>query len=73
MTSVGSRTESPAESSMTWADGALLAIDQRALPRVLSWLRLTTVDEVIDAIKTLAIPGWTPQRCAEASIKLRPT
>jgi methylthioribose-1-phosphate isomerase len=58
---------------MTWADGALLAIDQRALPRVLSWLRLTTVDEVIDAIKTLAIPSWTPQCCAEASIKLRPT
>jgi methylthioribose-1-phosphate isomerase len=42
---------------MTWADGALLAIDQRALPRELSWLRITTVDEVIDAIKTLAIRG----------------
>ncbi|MGC2678197.1 MAG: bifunctional S-methyl-5-thioribose-1-phosphate isomerase/methylthioribulose 1-phosphate dehydratase, partial [Mycobacterium sp.] len=46
-----------AESSLGWADGALLAIDQRALPRELSWLRITTVDEVIDAIKTLAIRG----------------
>jgi methylthioribose-1-phosphate isomerase len=54
---VGSQTASAAESSITWADGALLAIDQRALPRELSWLRITTVDEVIDAIKTLAIRG----------------
>jgi methylthioribose-1-phosphate isomerase len=46
-----------AESSLAWADGALLAIDQRALPRELSWLRITTVDDVIDAIKTLAIRG----------------
>ena len=46
-----------AESSITWADGALLAIDQRALPRELRWLRITTVDELIDAIKTLAIRG----------------
>jgi methylthioribose-1-phosphate isomerase len=35
----------------------LLAIDQRALPRELSWLRMTTVDDLIDAIKTLAIRG----------------
>ncbi|HEY6818895.1 MAG TPA: S-methyl-5-thioribose-1-phosphate isomerase [Mycobacterium sp.] len=46
-----------AESSITWADGALLAIDQRLLPRELRWLRITTVDELIDAIKTLAIRG----------------
>ena len=50
-------TTAAAESSLAWADGALLAIDQRALPRELSWLRITTVDEVIDAIKTLAIRG----------------
>ncbi len=46
-----------AESSIAWADGALLAIDQRALPHELRWLRLTGVDDVIDAIKTLAIRG----------------
>jgi len=46
-----------AESSITWDDGALLAIDQRLLPGELCWLRITTVDEVIDAIKTLAIRG----------------
>ncbi|WP_343708335.1 S-methyl-5-thioribose-1-phosphate isomerase [Mycobacterium sp.] len=45
------------ESSITWADGALLVIDQRLLPHDLRWLRITTVDEVIDAIKTLAIRG----------------
>ena len=46
-----------AESSLAWADGALLAIDQRLLPRELVWLRIVTVDELIDAIKTLAIRG----------------
>jgi len=35
----------------------LLAIDQRALPQELRRLRITTVDELIDAIKTLAIRG----------------
>jgi methylthioribose-1-phosphate isomerase len=48
---------SPSESSITWADGALVAIDQRALPHELRGLRITTVDELIDAIKTLAIRG----------------
>jgi methylthioribose-1-phosphate isomerase len=46
-----------AESSLAWDDGALLAIDQRALPHDLRWLRITTVDDVIEAIKTLAIRG----------------
>jgi methylthioribose-1-phosphate isomerase len=57
VTPVGSRAERFAESSITWADGALLAIDQRALPHEFRWLRITTVDELIDAIKTLAIRG----------------
>jgi methylthioribose-1-phosphate isomerase len=52
-----SRSGSVGEASIGWADGALLAIDQRALPHELRWLRLTTVDDVIDAIKTLAIRG----------------
>jgi methylthioribose-1-phosphate isomerase len=45
------------ESSIAWADGALMAIDQRALPHDLCWLRLAGVDDLIDAIKTLAIRG----------------
>jgi methylthioribose-1-phosphate isomerase len=57
VTQVGSRAEGFAESSITWADGALLAIDQRALPHELRRLRITTVDELIEAIKTLAIRG----------------
>ena len=57
VTTLESRSEAVAESSITWDDGALLAIDQRVLPRELRWLRITTVDEVIDAIQTLAIRG----------------
>jgi methylthioribose-1-phosphate isomerase len=57
VTPAGSRAERFAESSITWADGALFAIDQRALPHELRRLRITTVDELIDAIKTLAIRG----------------
>ncbi|QVI19297.1 S-methyl-5-thioribose-1-phosphate isomerase [Nocardia tengchongensis] len=45
------------QSSITWADGALVTIDQRALPHEVRELRITTVDEVIDAIKTLAVRG----------------
>ncbi|MEC3917536.1 S-methyl-5-thioribose-1-phosphate isomerase [Nocardia sp. CDC160] len=45
------------QSSIAWADGALVTIDQRALPHELRELRITTVDEVIDAIKTLAVRG----------------
>ncbi|HZE14414.1 MAG TPA: bifunctional S-methyl-5-thioribose-1-phosphate isomerase/methylthioribulose 1-phosphate dehydratase, partial [Mycobacterium sp.] len=57
MAAVGSRSERFAESSIAWADGALVVIDQRALPHELRELRITTVDEIIDAIKTLAIRG----------------
>src|ERR1700733_12708315 len=57
VTTLESRSEAVAESSITWADGALLAIDQRLLPRELRWLRITAVNELIDAIKTLAIRG----------------
>ena len=39
VTTLESRSEAVAESSITWADGALLAIDQRVLPRELRWLR----------------------------------
>ena len=46
-----------AETTVGWADGAVLAIDQRALPHEVCWLRLTSVDDLIEAIKTLAIRG----------------
>ncbi|MRH90642.1 S-methyl-5-thioribose-1-phosphate isomerase [Nocardia sp. SYP-A9097] len=46
-----------AESSIEWVDGALVTIDQRALPQQLRELRITTVDDLIDAIKSLAIRG----------------
>jgi hypothetical protein len=46
VTSAGPRSESSAECSITWADGVLWAIDQLALPGELSWLRMTTVDEI---------------------------
>ncbi|WP_255495533.1 S-methyl-5-thioribose-1-phosphate isomerase [Nocardia sp. GTS18] len=45
------------DSSLTWDDGALVTIDQRGLPHEVRELRLTTVDQVIDAITTLAIRG----------------
>ncbi|MEU1957499.1 S-methyl-5-thioribose-1-phosphate isomerase [Nocardia sp. NPDC019304] len=45
------------DSSLVWDDGALVTIDQRGLPHDVRELRLSTVDEVIDAIKTLAVRG----------------
>lgn len=53
----GLRPESGAESSIAWADGALVAIDQRVLPHEVRQLRIATVDEVIDALETLAVRG----------------
>jgi len=46
-----------AETTVGWADGAVLAIDQRALPHQVRWLRISRVDDLIEAIKTLAIRG----------------
>lgn len=57
MVAAGLRSEGVAESSVEWDQGALVVIDQRALPHELRQLRITTVDEVIDAIKNLAIRG----------------
>lgn len=45
------------DSSLIWDDGALVTIDQRGLPHEVRELRLGTVDEIIDAITTLAIRG----------------
>jgi methylthioribose-1-phosphate isomerase len=41
-----------------WYDGdAVGYLDQRALPRAVSRLRATTVDDVVEAIRTLAVRG----------------
>ncbi|MFC9993990.1 S-methyl-5-thioribose-1-phosphate isomerase [Nocardia sp. NPDC127526] len=45
------------QSSIEWVDGALVTIDQRVLPQELRQLRITTVDELIEAIQSLAIRG----------------
>ncbi|MEU2123159.1 S-methyl-5-thioribose-1-phosphate isomerase [Nocardia niwae] len=45
------------DSSLVWDDGALVTIDQRGLPHEARELRLSSVDQVIDAIKTLAVRG----------------
>jgi len=45
------------ESSIAWVEGALVTVDQRALPREVRELRITTVDQVIEAISTLAVRG----------------
>ncbi|BBX98830.1 S-methyl-5-thioribose-1-phosphate isomerase [Mycobacterium lacus] len=45
------------ESSIAWVDGTVTTVDQRALPHELRQLRIATVDELIEAITTLAIRG----------------
>ena len=47
----------PTARTLDWDDGAVVAIDQTALPGALRMLRLTTVDAVIDAIARLSIRG----------------
>lgn len=43
--------------TIDWGDGAVLIVDQCALPRTHRILRLETVDELIGAIRRLAIRG----------------
>ncbi|WP_344493490.1 S-methyl-5-thioribose-1-phosphate isomerase [Streptomyces enissocaesilis] len=47
----------PAQPSLRWEGDAIVALDQRALPLDRRMLRLATVDDVIDAIATLAVRG----------------
>jgi methylthioribose-1-phosphate isomerase len=42
---------------LRWEDGALLVLDQRALPREERWIRCESVDQVADCIRTLAVRG----------------
>ena len=57
MTTYAEPAPSPPATSLTWSDGAVVLIDQRALPHETRWLRLSTVDEVIAAIRCLAVRG----------------
>jgi methylthioribose-1-phosphate isomerase len=45
------------EPAIAWHDGGIDAIDQTALPHEFRMLRITTVDQLVDAIKRLAIRG----------------
>jgi methylthioribose-1-phosphate isomerase len=42
---------------LRWEDGALLVLDQRALPAEERWIRCGSADEVADCIRTLAVRG----------------
>src|SRR4051812_42354542 len=43
--------------TIDWADGAVQLIDQTALPAELRVLRVTDVDELVAAIRSLAVRG----------------
>ena len=43
--------------SLDWVDGTIVAVDQRALPHRYTTLQITTLDQLIDAIRQLAIRG----------------
>ncbi|MBE8516310.1 S-methyl-5-thioribose-1-phosphate isomerase [Amycolatopsis sp. H6(2020)] len=43
--------------TIDWADGAIVIIDQTALPGEFRLLELRTVDELVDAVKRLAVRG----------------
>lgn len=45
------------ERSLEFVDGALIAVDQTALPAELRTVRLSTVDEIIDAIDRMVVRG----------------
>jgi methylthioribose-1-phosphate isomerase len=45
------------EPALTWRDGHIVAIDQTILPHELRLLHIRCVDELVDAIKRLAIRG----------------
>ncbi|MFD7919948.1 S-methyl-5-thioribose-1-phosphate isomerase [Streptomyces sp. NPDC059740] len=47
----------PSDTSLYWDDGAVVVIDQRLLPHTVRTLRLTTVEEVVAAVRSLAVRG----------------
>ena len=50
-------TEDPIPPTIAWVDDRVRLIDQRALPGRLAFIECRTVDELCDAISTLAIRG----------------
>ncbi|MGW8601301.1 S-methyl-5-thioribose-1-phosphate isomerase [Streptomyces sp. NPDC055893] len=50
-------SKSSDQPSLRWDDNAIVTLDQRALPHERRLLRLSTVDDVITAITTLAVRG----------------
>src|SRR6478672_5805768 len=42
---------------LAWRDGYIEALDQTALPHQVRTLRITTVDQLVEAITTLAVRG----------------
>src|ERR1700730_5085605 len=53
----GDPTGDPIPRTIEWRDGTVRLIDQRRLPEELVFIDATTVDELCDAIATLAIRG----------------
>lgn len=53
----GTTLEGRVERTIDWDAGAIVTIDQTALPHEHRVLRLTTVEELIEAIRRLAIRG----------------
>ena len=47
----------PPGRSLDWIDGALVIVDQTRLPATVTTLRLTTTEEVVDAIRRLSVRG----------------
>jgi S-methyl-5-thioribose-1-phosphate isomerase len=43
--------------TIDWVDGAVVIVDQTRLPHVTDHLRLSTVDELVDAVQRLAVRG----------------
>lgn len=54
---MGTAHKARAIQPLRFEDGALLVLDQRALPEAERWIRCETVEQVADCIRTLAVRG----------------
>jgi S-methyl-5-thioribose-1-phosphate isomerase len=57
MVMVGHRRPEVEVRSIDWVDDQVVLLDQTRLPREERWLAVTTVDELVDAIRRLAVRG----------------
>src|SRR6478752_8254554 len=57
MVMVGHRRPEVQVRSIDWVDDHVVLLDQTRLPREERWLAATTVDELVDAIRRLAVRG----------------